>query len=274
MRMNRLATIITTMAVVFVTTACTLLSADSPIPNSATFDKGAMVGCNTSFQFVNIVSGEAWSIEVEYLTPEGVSDWCLLDTTSGRGSEGVIMSFGKNTLSEERSLNLHINFESETITLHFTQLATEKELLSGWLELPAFEADGERTYFSKHMLASSSNNRSFSLLYDSDIYHSLWVAYPISKLHTPGSGSRQDDWGRYDQNIPKEKQVYLKSGFNGYDRGHLCPAATRFHPKTTENCKELSVSTNMSPQLSGLNQNKWASIEGQVRNWGKGCDTL
>ena len=30
----------------------------------------------------------------------------------------------------------------------------------------------------------------------------------------------------------------------------------------------------MTPQLSGLNQKKWANIEGQVRNWGKGCDTL
>ncbi|MBR3853015.1 MAG: DNA/RNA non-specific endonuclease, partial [Tidjanibacter sp.] len=139
-----------------------------------------------------------------------------------------------------------------------------------------FTADQQRYYFSKHMLASSGNTaRSFSLLYDSDIYHSLWVAYPISKLHTPGGGSRKDDWGRMDPNIPSSKQVYLKSSFNSnYDRGHLCPAATRFHPNTTENCQLLSIPTNMSPQLSGLNQEKWAQIEGQVRSWGSGCDTL
>ena len=37
---------------------------------------------------------------------------------------------------------------------------------------------------------------------------------------------------------------------------------------------QLSIPTNMSPQLSGLNQQKWANIEGQVRGWGSSCDTL
>lgn len=251
----------------------------APEPNRVSFDTGATVGCSTKYQFVSIVSERAWRVEVEYLAPEGESGWCSLSKTSGEGNDNVMMTFGENKLSEERSLNLIITFPNETITLLFTQYSAgslPEADLSGWLELPKFNADQKQYYFSKHMLASSNNKeRSFSVFYDSDIYHSLWVAYPISKLHTPGGGSREDDWGRYDQNIPKEKQVYLKSSFNGsYDRGHLCPAATRFHPETTENCKELSVPTNMSPQLSGLNQNKWAKIEDQVRIWGEGCDTL
>lgn len=276
MKISRLATMVMAMAVAVMAAACTFLSSTPTMPNDVTFGTGATLASSDQYQFLSIASEQEWSIDIEYLTPEGVEGWCSLSMERGMGSENVIMTFGKNTLGEDRSLNIIVKFPGEEVTLLFTQLSSEKPNLSGWLELPAFEADGERTYFSKHMLPSSGNTaRSFSLLYDSDIYHSLWVAYPISKLHTPGSGKRSDDWGRKDPNIPAEKQINLSSSYNGnYDRGHLCPAATRFHPNTTENCRQLSMSTNMSPQLSGLNQQKWANIEGQVRNWGSGCDTL
>ncbi len=264
--------------------ACT--PAYTPQPNSVSFSTGETVAHTTTQQFLSIASEYAWTIEIDYLSPEGAEGWCSLSKTSGEGNENVIMSFGKNPLKESRSLSLSVKFPRESIDLIFTQLAEgekpepkpEPDITTTpkWLELPAFTADNQEVYFSKHMLASSNNKeRSFSLLYDSRIYHSLWVAYPISKLHTPGSGSRGDDWGRMDSNIPTDKQVYLRSSFNGsYDRGHLCPAATRFHPDTKENCMQLSIPTNMSPQLSGLNQEKWAGIEMQVRNWGSSCDTL
>lgn len=256
----------------------------TPQPNGVSFSTGETVAHSSTQQFLSIASEYAWTIEIDYLSPEGAEGWCSLSKTSGEGNENVIMSFGKNTLKESRSLSLSVKFPRESIDLIFTQLAEgekpEPDITTTpkWLELPAFTADNQEVYFSKHMLASSHNKeRSFSLLYDSRIYHSLWVAYPISKLHTPGGGSRKDDWGRMDSNIPTDKQVYLRSSFNGsYDRGHLCPAATRFHPDTLENCMQLSIPTNMSPQLSGLNQQKWAEIEKQVRGWGsaKGCDTL
>lgn len=254
---------------------------DNKESNAVRFTVGEVVGHTIKQQGVAITSNEAWTIEVDYLTPEGSEGWCSFSATSGKGNKNIFMSFGTNTLEVSRSLTLRVVFPKETIELPFTQLSQydqlgEETTIPQWLELPKFSADYERYYFSKHMLASESyTKRSFSLLYDSNIYHSMWVAYPISKLHTPGSGSRSDDWGRYDSNIPTSKQIYLKSSFNGnYDRGHLCPAATRFHPNTTENCRELSVPTNMSPQLSGLNQEKWAVIEGEVRSWGAGCDTL
>lgn len=278
---QRLATLVVSVALTL-TTAC--FPYQPPQPNSVTLSAGETVAHSTAQQFISIASEYAWTIEIDYLAPDGVEGWCSLSKTSGEGNENVIMSFGRNTLKENRSLTLRVKFPREDIELNFTQLAAGEEpkpepnitTTPKWLELPAFTADNQEVYFSKHMLASSGyTTRSFSLLYDSRIFHSLWVAYPISKLHTPGSGSRGDDWGRMDSNIPSDKQVYLRSSFNGsYDRGHLCPAATRFHPETTENCMQLSIPTNMSPQLSGLNQQKWANIEGQVRGWGSSCDTL
>ena len=256
-------------------TACTPTSHN---PNVVMFGTGETVGHTTKSQFISIASDFAWSIELEYLAPEGESGWCRLSKTSGEGNDNVVMTFGENTLDQERSLNISVHFPSETITRLFTQRAAEnqhdKEDLSGWLELPAFEADGERTYFSKHMLPSSGNTaRSFSLLYDSDIYHSHWVAYPLYR-EVIGSGNRTNDWGIYDPNIPSEKQLYMSSSYQGsYDRGHMLPSASR--AKTRTDNSPTFYPTNMSPQLAGLNQKKWAGIEDQVRIWAeKGCDTL
>ncbi len=256
-------------------TACTPTSHN---PNVVMFGTGETVGHTAKSQFISIASDFAWSIELEYLAPEGESGWCRLSKTSGEGNDNVVMTFGENTLGEDRSLNISVHFPSETITRLFTQRAADnqndKEDLSGWLELPAFEADGERTYFSKHMLPSSGNTaRSFSLLYDSDIYHSHWVAYPLYR-EVIGSGNRTNDWGIYDPNIPSEKQLYMSSSYQGsYDRGHMLPSASR--AKTRTDNSPTFYPTNMSPQLAGLNQKKWAGIEDQVRIWAeKGCDTL
>lgn len=273
MKISRLATMVMAMAVAVMAAACTFLSSTPTMPNDVTFGTGATLASSDQYQFLSIASEQEWSIDIEYLTPEGVEGWCSLSMERGMGSENVIMTFGKNTLGEDRSLNIIVKFPGEEVTLLFTQLSSEKPNLSGWLELPAFEADGERTYFSKHMLPSSGNTaRSFSLLYDSDIYHSHWVAYPLYR-EVIGSGNRTNDWGIYDPNIPSEKQLYMSSSYQGsYDRGHLLPSASR--AKSTADNSPTFYPTNMSPQLSGLNQQKWQGIEDKVRSWGSGCDTL
>lgn len=268
------------MAVAVMATACTLLSSAPTVPNGATFSTGDRVASTLKYQFLSITSEQEWSIGIEYLTPEGESGWCSLSKERGMGSDNVMMTFGANPLGEERSLRLTVTFDSfpaETIELLFVQLSEggqlNPEALPEWLELPAFEADGERTYFSKHMLPSSKNTaRSFSLLYDSEIYHSHWVAYPLYKS-VIGSGNRTNDWGIFDPNIPQEKQLYMRSSYQGsYDRGHMLPSASR--AKSTADNSPTFYPTNMSPQLAGLNQKKWAGIEGQVRRWAEGCDTL
>lgn len=245
--------------------------------NTAVFSYNPTVGHTTKQQFISISTEGKWSISIEYTAPEGEGGWCTLSPTSGVGNANVLMFFGENTLDEERSLTLNIAFANEQQQLHFTQRSNSSQVdqnqMHGWLELPAFSEDRNRYYFSKHMLPSANNSkRSFSLLYDADIYHSLWVAYPLYRgIH--GSGNRTNAWGIFDPNIPEEKQLYMSRSYYGsYDRGHMLPSASR--AKTTSDNYQTFYPTNMSPQLGGLNQRKWAGIEGQVRNWSNGCDTL
>lgn len=276
--MTKFAQIVRSLVVVVVAVCASACTSVPRTPNQAYFNVGDVVGADKEYQFLAITTEEAWHIEVEYTTPEGESDWCQFSATEGKGNTTITMTFGANPLTVERALTITIHFTSEDIVLPFTQRATsnttDNEDLSGWLELPAFEADGTRTYFSKHMLSSKGNReRSFSLLYDSDIYHSHWVAYPLCSGNMNGSGNRQDDWGIFDPNIPTEKQLYMKNSYYGnYDRGHLLPSASRLG--SNEDNYKTFYPTNMSPQLSGLNQQKWAGIENQVRDWAEGCDTL
>jgi endonuclease G len=267
----------TLMAVV----AATLLAACTPTPitpSNAYFSVGETVGHATKQQFLSITSEYAWTISIDYIAPEGESGWCTLSKTSGEGNANILMNFGANPLSEERMLSLTITLPSEQLVLNFTQRSqftqTSPADLSGWLELPTFEADGNRYYFSKHMLPSTSNReRSFSIFYDSENYLPLWVAYPLCRGNMYGGGHRVNDWGIMDPNIPTEKQLRMSSSYQGsYDRGHMLPSASRLGSDNDN--RQTFYPTNMTPQIAGLNQQKWAVIEGYVRDWAEGCDTL
>lgn len=246
--------------------------------NSATFSVGTTISHSTEQQFISITSQEQWYITIEYITPAQAEEWCSLSKSSGTGNGNVLVSFGTNTLEEDRVVTIHIHFPNEIISLTLTQRSPYHQPsvsdLTGWLELPSFTSDGEHYYFSKHMLPSSNKKeRSFSILYDADNFIPLWVAYPLCNGNMYGSGNRTDDWGIMDPNIPEDKQLFMKYSYQGYyDRGHMLPSASRLG--SNDDNRQTFYPTNMTPQISGLNQQKWAKLEGQVRDWANGCDTL
>ena len=254
---------------------CTLSACGTPadkIPNEIYFNVGQTVAFDNTYQFLSVTSDEVWTLAVEYLSPEDHTDWCTLSSTSGQGSSNIIVTYGKNPLEEDRSLKIVATFPKEKQELILTQRSQlsqleEDKIVPAWLELPTFTADGDRYYFSKHMMPSKNNKeRSFSLFYDSDVFIPLWVAYPLCKGNISGSGNRVDDWGIFDPNIPQEKQLYMRSSYAGsYDRGHMLPSASRLG--SNDDNQQTFYPTNMTPQLSGLNQKKWSDIEKQVRNW-------
>ena len=87
-----------------------------------------------------------------------------------------------------------------------------------------------------------------------------------------GKQDRTDAW-RYDDMIDKSWQVNLKSGFgDGYDKGHQLPSADRTCDKPTN--EDTFFFTNVTPQISSMNQEIWARLEGKVRGWSKATDTL
>ena len=122
--------------------------------------------------------------------------------------------------------------------------------------------------------------RSYTLLQDYDKKCALWVACAMNNDVYPQAVSRKEKWC-YDPALPNDWQPNLTSSYpnkNGksYDRGHQLAASYR---ETTEDQVRMTCYfTNMTPQLSGLNQGKWQSdVEAKVRALGAatyGRDTL
>ena len=137
------------------------------------------------------------------------------------------------------------------------------------------------TFYNDNTNASENRAmRSYTLLQDKDKKCALWVACAMNNGAYPTGASRSDKWA-YDPALDNDWQPNLTSGyqnFNGdsYDRGHQIGSAYR--ASTLDQRKMTCYFTNMTPQLSSLNQGAWNSqVEEKVRALGNatsGNDTL
>ena len=115
--------------------------------------------------------------------------------------------------------------------------------------------------------------RNYSMLYDTNLKIAYWVSYPLCGWYLEGDKGYTKDWA-YDPQIAENLQANLKNGISNYSRGHQIPSGDR----QREDCKmnnQTFYYTNMTPQLqNGLNGAIWAKLEGAVRGWSSGIDTL
>jgi endonuclease G len=92
-----------------------------------------------------------------------------------------------------------------------------------------------------------------------------WVAWALTATEALSTEVERDDSFKADPDlIGKSAQLsdYKKSD---YDRGHLAPAGDM---KWSELAMEESFYlSNVCPQVSGLNQGIWKTIEGECRQW-------
>ncbi|WP_293902932.1 fimbrillin family protein [Sphingobacterium sp. UBA5670] len=141
-----------------------------------------------------------------------------------------------------------------------------------YLEIPKMNSLSNDEVFIQHFMPDASDSRNYAMLYDKKLKMAYWVAYPLYSTIL-GSGNRTDAWG-YDPQVSTAFQPNLFKGFQptGYDRGHQLPSADR-NLNTTQN-KTTFYFTNMTAQVSRLNQGIWANLETKVRTWTAQCDTM
>ena len=134
--------------------------------------------------------------------------------------------------------------------------------------------------FENTEVSPTKTMRSYTLLQDYDKKCALWVACAMNNDDYPQAVSRKDAFG-YDPALPEDWQPDMSSSFpnkdgKSYDRGHQLAASYR--ETTTAQVKMTCYATNMTPQLSSLNQGVWQStVEAKVRGLGAqttGRDTL
>ena len=104
----------------------------------------------------------------------------------------------------------------------------------------------------------------YSLSYDEQHEQAEWVYYKLTPAMISGSAKRADDF-RPDNKIKTQSATLSDYAGSGYDRGHLCPAASM-----SINAKAMSESfylSNMSPQHPSFNRGAWKNLEELVRQW-------
>ena len=143
-----------------------------------------------------------------------------------------------------------------------------------WIELPATSASDGKDLLVH--LFPDGKQRSYSAYWDYDNLVSIWVAYPLYHFGDNntniGKGTRTvDSTFPMDPLLDADKQPLLTGGYlegnaGKFDRGHQIPSADRLHIRTNI---ETFFSTNMTPQVNGLNSNIWGTLEQKIRDWTK-----
>lgn len=192
-----------------------------------------------------------------------------------------------------RAYVLWLNTETNTYEefrgdIRSFKTATRDYSAAGWLEIPSYTTSGiagttpsslSDLYRVTHKAEMGGREqRNYTLLYDSELYASYWVAYPLCSDHL-GSG-REDQWGVFDPKVPSDKQVpFADGGYSAqyadnkwYDRGHQIPNADR--NGVAEMQTQTYYPTNITPQKGEFNQGVWMRLESAVRTAVHDSDTV
>jgi len=201
--------------------------------------------------------------------------------SSGSGSSPVTVAYTQNpSVTESRTAEIVFSttdpaIETQTLTLHVTQSPYEalvSDQVRPWMELPKVQAEDDFAYISHMTGLKGKSVRNYSFWYDTRNRLASWVAYPLY-TEIMGSGSRTDAWD-YNPKVPKRYQPSLYYSFGGstYDRGHQLPSADRLYSQDVN--ASTFYFTNLTAQNPSFNQNLWARLEINVRDWARECDTL
>ncbi len=107
-------------------------------------------------------------------------------------------------------------------------------------------------------------HQALTLCYDEAHEQAAWVAHIVVPEVTTGNLSRTNDF-RPDEKVKTGSAVKDDYWYSGYDRGHIAPSADFRWSKT--GISESYLYSNMSPQLAELNRERWAELEGFLRNY-------
>lgn len=215
---------------------------------------------------------------VEYeMTPS--ADWI----TAKKGSNMMVsITAAPSKVASERSGELVISNKEYNLTqsIKVSQKAYVAPFnTKGWAEMPAEVGDANLEYGYHYKLPSNNKLRNYSFCFDKEKHCALWVAYPLHRCYTEGSGHRTNAWG-YDPCCiddvyePNLKNAYYPQGGSSYShsRGHQLPSADRL-ASDADNATTFYY-TNMTPQLQSLNGASWGALEGDLRDKWMCSDTL
>lgn len=242
------------------------------VTNELSAQTNSTVTTTASSQFLKIQATGQWAIAVTYVS--GGTGWVSLSITTGSGNANVVLQYTQNSLPETRVAEIKVTSADKEVKLTLTQDAAAvvggRSTNPNWIEIPSGGSNSDCVTFTHDITILGKTVRNYSMMYDKKEKVAYWVAYPHHSSYL-GSQVRTDNW-QPDPMLPTTSQPDYFSGVTGYDRGHQIPSADRTVSYIANS--QTFYFTNMTPQLSTLNGAMWANLEGQVRGWMTGSDTL
>ena len=129
--------------------------------------------------------------------------------------------------------------------------------------------DPDLDYYSHSFVMNDKTYRNYTFGWSQKDRVALWVAYPLCKFYTSGSG-RTEAWA-LDPLLGTDSAAPFSAYAGYYDRGHQIPSADR--TCCDEANAQTFYGTNITPQLSTHNQGIWAELENKVRDYANSSDT-
>ncbi|MFI3320873.1 MAG: DNA/RNA non-specific endonuclease [Rikenellaceae bacterium] len=121
---------------------------------------------------------------------------------------------------------------------------------------------------AQQLLPSSNGeiikHKYYTLSYSEKDEQAEWVYYILNPEMVGGTASRKDNF-RPDPKVSTGSATLADYKASGYDRGHLCPAASM--SINDEAMSESFYLSNMSPQFPSFNRGGWKRLESNVREW-------
>ena len=154
---------------------------------------------------------------------------------------------------------------------------TPSRELTSRMETPRVLTDGSTTLIGHFVTTGGAKTvLDYSVEYDTQQYHSRWVAFRFDGDTRAKNVSRPNPDPFADDPLLASQYHIGSNGFGwDYNRGHLCASADRLF--SLEACVQTFYMTNMSPQLGSFNQGYWITLENLIQNKGRNAsfaDTL
>lgn len=248
--------------------------------------------------FASLSSGRDWNIKIEDAKKSPVS-WVSVDKVKGEKSNGytLVISYEENKDVERTAFVIAYNtIKSDTIII--TQSGVKPNPNNGGGNnngnnnggdnsgnngggntpitpvVPSGEnVKGDVTLIETPKLAGGSNNwyatfyvnnkPNYSVEWDSNWKIPRWVCFSFDNETKVKRVKRSDAWG-WDGIIEPAKYIGQSDFARGYDRGHMVASNDRTY--NTQANHQTFYYVNMTPQLSGLNQKFWATMEQWVQD--------
>ena len=241
------------------------------------------MGPDAKIQFLHVQASGDWSITIEY--PEDQpAEWVSVTPSTGTGNKAVQLKTEYYAGVQARKASVVLTAGSKKAELVLTQNGRSGgggnlNPFTGWMELPAMPENSNLDFFTHDMTIGSVNTRNYSFAWDYDNLVAPWVAYPLCKWNIGDNINRKDrddPWAVDLYLSEKQQPVLYMRGFRStssrsYDRGHQLPSADRLYDYSSND--KTFYGTNMTPQLSKLNQYFWRNLENKVRSWAYSSDT-